>query len=202
MNSLILFSQLLNHKDIEIQGITAEMLNQFVAIAKKTNLKKGTFLVKSSEIPQYIYIMGNNSFAREFIEQDGQHLTSEILTPNDIVYNYAGYKDKTTYCCNIQMLTNSVVWRISIKDYLSLKEKNPLFREIELMIISLYLKQSKRQSNELRFLSAKDRYFALLKSRPHIIQNVASIYIAQYLGVSAECLSRIRSNVKAFQNII
>lgn len=202
MNSLVLFKQFINFDSIDNQKITPEMVDEFISLSKKTTLKKGSFLVKSGEIPQCIYIMGNNCFAREFIEKDGQCLTSEILSPNDIVYNYAGYNDKTTFCYNIQLLTNSVVWKIDIEDFLSLKEKYPVFREIEITIISLCLMQSKQQSNELRFLSAKDRYFSLLKSRPHIIQNVASTHIAQYLGISAECLSRIRSNIKDAQSVI
>lgn len=51
--------------------------------------------------------------------------------------------------------------------------------------------------NEFRYLTAKERYFWLINSQPQLIRYIPMGYIAQYLGITSECLSRIRADVKS-----
>jgi hypothetical protein len=56
---------------------------------------------------------------------------------------------------------------------------------------SLILSQIRMDS--IQFETAQQRYERLLKTSPQIIQRVPLSYIASFLGVTLETLSRIRS---------
>jgi hypothetical protein len=43
------------------------------------------------------------------------------------------------------------------------------------------------------FKEAKERYENIMKNAPHILQRVPLGYIASYLGITQETLSRIRN---------
>lgn len=58
----------------------------------------------------------------------------------------------------------------------------------------LYVLKSK-ELLESKTLSARERYLGLLKDRPKIFQDISLKYIASYLGVTAESLSRIRRSL-------
>jgi len=58
---------------------------------------------------------------------------------------------------------------------------------------SLMLSQIK--ADILRFESAKDRYTRLLQMFPKIIQRAPLTYVASYLQMSLETLSRVRSSI-------
>ena len=58
----------------------------------------------------------------------------------------------------------------------------------------LYVLKSK-ELLESKTLSARERYVDLLKNRPGIFQDISLKYIASYLGVTAESLSRIRRSL-------
>jgi hypothetical protein len=45
----------------------------------------------------------------------------------------------------------------------------------------------------LMFYSAQERYDALIKQNPDIIQRVSLGHIASYLGITQETLSRVRA---------
>jgi hypothetical protein len=45
----------------------------------------------------------------------------------------------------------------------------------------------------LRIVSAKERYKALLETHPELVKRVPLKYIASYLGMTTENLSRVRS---------
>jgi CRP-like cAMP-binding protein len=56
---------------------------------------------------------------------------------------------------------------------------------------ALYLDKSFQQL-DLLTLTAADRYAIMLKQQPFIIQRVPQKYIASYLGITPQSLSRIR----------
>jgi hypothetical protein len=44
-------------------------------------------------------------------------------------------------------------------------------------------------------MDATERYALLLKDQPHFVQQIPLTYLASYLGVSLETLSRIRAKI-------
>ena len=49
--------------------------------------------------------------------------------------------------------------------------------------------------NDLATLTAEQRYVKLVKESPNIIKHVPLKYIASYLGIKPESLSRIRREI-------
>jgi hypothetical protein len=52
---------------------------------------------------------------------------------------------------------------------------------------------SQQRMDSIQFETAQQRYNGLLKNSPNIVQRVPLSYIASFLGVTLETLSRIRS---------
>jgi len=53
----------------------------------------------------------------------------------------------------------------------------------------------RKKTNNLTLLDAKQRYLNLLKERPKVIERIPQHYIASYLGIKPQSLSRIRKNL-------
>ncbi len=54
---------------------------------------------------------------------------------------------------------------------------------------------SKRRTEQLLFLSPKERYLLLLKEYPDFFQKYSLKHIASYLGITPQSLSRIRNQI-------
>jgi CRP-like cAMP-binding protein len=96
---------------------------------------------------------------------------------------------------NIQLLEGSIMWRIS-KDKLTLLLNQ--YHEIERLVRIAYEKYYIRLEDRFvnaHFKAAAERYQDLLRQAPHIVERVPLGYIASYLGISQETLSRIRSRL-------
>jgi hypothetical protein len=71
------------------------------------------------------------------------------------------------------------------------------FHDVEKLLRNMMtgaLIMSQQRMDSLQFETAKQRYENLLKNTPGIIQRVPLSYIASFLGVTLETLSRIRSS--------
>jgi hypothetical protein len=53
----------------------------------------------------------------------------------------------------------------------------------------------RNKTDLLTLLNAKDRYLDLLKDRPKVMERIPQHYIASYLGIKPQSLSRIRRNL-------
>jgi hypothetical protein len=49
-----------------------------------------------------------------------------------------------------------------------------------------------QHSADLAMLNGKDRYYKFMKEKPHLINRIPQYYIAAYLGIKPQSLSRIR----------
>ncbi len=57
------------------------------------------------------------------------------------------------------------------------------------------MEEEKQRMNDMAKLTAEQRYKKLLDTKPNICKNVPLKYIASYMGIKPESLSRIRKYI-------
>ncbi|VTQ02504.1 Crp/Fnr family transcriptional regulator [Sphingobacterium daejeonense] len=60
----------------------------------------------------------------------------------------------------------------------------------------LFVLKTQREISLLK-LNAEERYLQLLKEQPHLIQTIPQKYLASYIGITPQALSRIRKRINA-----
>lgn len=65
-------------------------------------------------------------------------------------------------------------------------------KDFSILVFQESITYNENRSKELSTLNAEQRYIKLIKNYPGIIQNVPIQYIASFLGMKPESLSRIR----------
>ena len=95
----------------------------------------------------------------------------------------------------LQALTETVVWQISFDDlqkvYSQTKAGNYLGRFAS---EKLFLAKSKRELSLLKY-NAKERYLRLFSEQPDILKFIPLKYVASYIGITPQGLSRIRRQI-------
>jgi hypothetical protein len=88
---------------------------------------------------------------------------------------------------------------VTLLSYQTLQTLRATYREIEeidRLSNDYYTIWLEGRIFSLQFHSAAERYADLLRNEPHLIQKVPLSYIASYLGITLETLSRIRAKIK------
>lgn len=93
---------------------------------------------------------------------------------------------------NIQCLENCRFISISGSDLRELYRRHNDLNTIGRKIVELYCQVLDERAFSLQTQSAQERYEALVRDEPEIIQRVPLGYIASFLGISQETLSRVR----------
>ncbi|WP_226998867.1 Crp/Fnr family transcriptional regulator [Flavisolibacter tropicus] len=155
-------------------------------------LSKNQFLVTEGKICRQLYFLQQGALRGSY-NLEGKTVTHWFAFEDDFVTSFHSFITQEPAVENIQLLEDSILWSIS-KDNLSRLMKQ--YHEIETFVRTAYEKYYIRLEERFvnaQFKTATERYQELLQQRPHIIERVPLGFIASYLGISQETLSRIRS---------
>ena len=153
---------------------------------------KNDFLVTEGKICRHLYFLQHGAL-RGFYNLEEKEVTHWFGFENDFVTSFHSFITQQPAVENIQLLEGSILWAIS-KDSLTrlMNQHFDIERLVRIAYEKYYIRLEERFVNA-QFKSATERYQNLLKQTPHIIERVPLGYIASYLGISGETLSRVRS---------
>ncbi|GAB3423021.1 Crp/Fnr family transcriptional regulator [Niabella aquatica] len=122
-------------------------------------------------------------------------LTFNFNFSKEFTCAYDSFLTQTPSEYEMQALVPTIVWQISYENlqkvYSSTEAGNYLGRFAS---EKLFLAKSKRELSLLKY-TAKERYLNLFKEQPEIIRLIPLKYVASYIGITPQALSRIRREI-------
>lgn len=175
-----------------ISLLSPEVMNEYLDVWQHWSVPKEYFLVREKEVADYIFFI-KKGIARIYYYKNDKEITEWIAMDEQFFLSITSFFNRVPSHLIIQTLEASEVYGIHYNDFMRLADK---YHEVErllrkLVTGSLILSQIRMDS--IQFETAQQRYERLLQTSPHIIQRVPLSYIASFLGVTLETLSRIRS---------
>ncbi len=156
------------------------------------DVKKKTKLLQAGDTANTIYFILKGAARVFYLDKNGDETTTWFLFENELlisVYSFYTGKPSFEYLESLEDCTMISLTRDKLN---GLYLRFPEFNFIGRRLTEIYHTKSEEQANNLRMLSAKERYQKLLETTPQLINRVSLGQIASYLGISQETLSRIR----------
>jgi CRP-like cAMP-binding protein len=155
-------------------------------------LAKNELLLSEGRICRHLYFLEKGAI-RGFYNLDGKEITHWFGFENDFVTSFHSFITGEPALENIQLMEGSVLWAIP-KETLNelLSKHHEVERLVRIAYEKYYIRLEERFVNA-QFKTATERYENLLQHSPFILERVPLGFIASYLGISQETLSRIRS---------
>lgn len=108
-------------------------------------------------------------------------------------YDFFLTQKPATY--QLEAITETILWSVTYEDLQEIYAKTEAGQQIgRLAGEDLFLKKSKRELTLLTE-SAEQRYLNLFSEQPHLLQLIPLKYIASYIGITPQALSRIRKRI-------
>jgi CRP-like cAMP-binding protein len=185
---------LLQNRIVQIASLSEESNKKFLAAWQTWTVTKDFFVLKENEVSNYLYFI-EKGIARIFYYKNGKEITEWIAMDNSFFLSIISFFERKPSYLQIHTIEPALIRGIHYNDLMKLCDEH---HEIERWLRkaltgSLILSQNRMDS--IQFETAQQRYEKLLETNPSIIQRVPLSYIASFLGITQETLSRIRSSL-------
>ncbi|AFC23285.1 Crp/Fnr family transcriptional regulator [Saprospira grandis] len=132
---------------------------------------------------------------RLYLPLGEKELTLGFVFAGDFISVYDSFLEQKPSLFSVEVVRAAKLWRISYADlqliYAQTEIGNLIGRK---MAEELFLLKQKREI-ALLTRTAEQRYLDLFEQRPELIRQIPLKYIASYIGVSPQALSRIRKRI-------
>ncbi len=156
---------------------------------------KGAIIEEAGKVPGYLYYIVSGYLRLFYTDQTGNQVTTHLNCPPGFFTSYAHFINRTRSEDCVECITDCELLRISKENLDNLIAGNKAMKDFSISVFHQSITYNENRSKELSALNAEQRYLKLLENHPEIIQNVPIQYIASFLGMKPESLSRIRRKI-------
>ena len=178
------------HRKLQLENIRL-----FANIIQCKKYHKGDIILGEGEVcNNLLYI--EQGLLRQYYVKHGKNVTEHLsYEGNGVVWCIESYFHQTPTHLLMEALEPSVVWEIPRDLMEDISDKNCDIAYLYRRFFEDSLILSQVKADMLRFESAKERYSRLMQLFPEIVKRAPLTYIASYLQMSLETLSRVRSSM-------
>lgn len=177
-----------------ISPLSAESREDFISSWKHWSVPKDQVLLREHTISDYIYFI-DKGVARIFYHKNEREITEWLALDQEFFLSITSFFNRVPSYLIIQTLEPSEVYGIHHNDFMALADKHHDIERLLRKMVTSSLILSQERMDSIQFETAQQRYERLLRTHPKIVQRVPVSYIASFLGITPETLSRIRSHL-------
>ena len=172
--------------------MTHEELDLLESILVPMKFGKNEMVLREGETCNNIYWVVKG-LVRQFYYKNGKELTEYMATENSIVMCIESLFLKQPTHLQIKTIEPTVLIAIPKVELEAVAMKSVNIQILYRKILEESLILSQVHADMLRFESAQDRYQKLIKRQPQLVLRAPLVYIASYLQMTPETLSRVRT---------
>lgn len=171
---------------------TNEELEAFVSVLTVVEVPKRKRLVEPGSYIQNEFFVVKGCLKGYYLDDKGDKHIIQFAIENWWIGDFDAFYNHVPSKLHVEAIEDSILLAITYDDLQELFETAPKFeRYFRILVTGAFISLRGRILSTLQ-KSTKERYLEFCMTYPNIEQRVANYDIANYLGVSAESLSRIR----------
>jgi CRP-like cAMP-binding protein len=188
MQNSILANLLRQEKFSEVE------ITSFMEIFEVVNLQKGDHLLREGQVCTFLGFVDRGLLVYYNISEDGEDKICDFAIENQWVTQYQSLSTGSKSLFSIKAIEPTILLKTSYQNLLDTAEKIPQIEKYFKKMIDIFLFTMVERTTDFQNLIAEERYAKLVKENPQLIQRVPQYYLASFLGIAPQSLSRIRKN--------
>jgi CRP-like cAMP-binding protein len=173
------------------QAVLNHLLNQ----CKRKSYKKGSFLIFSGDICEYIFFIEKGLLRQYSIDNKGKEHILQFAPEGWLLNDRESMSLKKGSKFNIEALEDTDVFILDQEIMDKLEQEIPNLSEFNKELLNNHIRQLQNRVNLLLSATAEERYLSFVKMYPDILLRVPQWMVASYLGITPESLSRVRKEL-------
>ena len=188
------FSKLKTHL-AETDFFNDEEFEKLISFFTVTTLKKKEFFNKQGNLCHHLAFVNSGCLRAFHTDDKGDEFTMYFAFLNWWVGDKTSFYSGTPSRFSVQALEDSEIFYADKIKWEKALDEIPTFEKWYRVKTRKSYEATQQKIIDTQTESAEVKYLKLLKNAPDIVQRIPQHYIASYLGIKPQSLSRIRKNI-------
>ena len=172
--------------------MTHEELDELESILVPMKFSKGEMILEEGEVCENIYYI-DKGLIRQFYFKNGKEVTEHLGADRSIFMCIESlFLEKPTHL-QVEAIESSIIHALPKRRLEKVALHNVNIQILYRKILEESLILSQVHADLVRFETAGDRYKKMCKLTPQVVLRAPLVYIASYLQMTPETLSRVRA---------
>ncbi|MDE7159259.1 MAG: Crp/Fnr family transcriptional regulator [Muribaculaceae bacterium] len=177
----------------EVAPMSDEGLSLLEPLLTEESVPAGSMIIKEGATSKYLYFIRSGCLRNFALEEDGHETTRWFATDGDLVASMYSFAAGEPAIASVEALTDVVLYKARIQDIKRLIEESHEWALWGCRYLCDGLYVLERRYTFLGHGDAMTRYLNLQRMRTfEILNKIPLQYIASYLGITPQTLSRVR----------
>jgi CRP-like cAMP-binding protein len=175
-----------------IYPVSADAITYINENTFSKRVERNTYLLKAGEICEYLYFI-RKGVVRGFIKDGPKEITTWITAENEIVSSIRGFDTQKPATEYIQAIEDCELVGAHYNTLQYLYDHHMEMNIVGRKLLEQYYCDAEERAFICRIPNASKRYRHFLETKGDLANRIPLKYVASYLGITIETLSRIRS---------
>jgi len=181
----------------QITKLTLDEVEEFIALGVEKKIDKKKKIARPDRIVDKAYFL-KSGIIRHYVIREQQEFTKNFIRgPRFMLPSLTNFFLNTPSQIYCESLTELEVIEWSRKDLFHFADNHVNFYKFLLKAVVKAFHSKELKEIAINQLEAKQRYLNFLENFPNLINEIPAQYVASFLGVRPETLSRIRAKLNS-----
>lgn len=185
----------LKEKLSEVLNVPLDRAEEFLKICHISHYKKNELIEVKDSVWQKLGYIVQGAVRIYYETEKGDEISYLLQVNGDVIGDFESFLLGNQSRSKLIALLDSEIVFFDKSGLEDLIKKDVYWLQVSKRISDLAFLSAKKRLDELFFYTPEERYLSLLKKSPEIIQKIPQKYIATYLGITPQSLSRIRKRI-------
>jgi len=180
---------------LKFGDLNRQQMDLILGKVQTLELQKNDYLSEAGKVPKYLGFIAEGIFRFNYYNNEGQDITRYFIEENNFVTDYPKFVEQSVATEYVQAVTDCKLLVFSKSDWDEIGSIVVGWELISGKIETHCLTHSLERRSPLVSEDATTRYLSFLENFPKLLNRVPLSYVASYLGITQQSLSRIRKNM-------
>ncbi|EDM34424.1 hypothetical protein PBAL39_19075 [Pedobacter sp. BAL39] len=181
---------------LQFGNLNEQQIDFILSKATRLELHKDEYFSEAGKVPKQVGFVLEGIFRFCYYNNKGEEITNYFIEDNSFVTDYQKFEIQAVASEYVQAVTNCKMLVFSKKDWDDISNTIVGWDKIEVKMVRKCLMETIERRSPLVSEDATTRYLSFIEKFPTLVNRIPLSYIASYLGITQQSLSRIRKNIR------
>jgi CRP-like cAMP-binding protein len=176
-------------------NIPPAVINELATLLKVKSLKKNEYFLEAGQYCTKIGFVTKGVFRIFFCDKESNEITRYFIAENDFLIDLYSFNNNIYTSCYFEALTDSELIVLDKPAFEKMAVNFKDWDKIIQRITEANLLEKLNNRSELVIQDAKTKYIQFMEKFPNLVNRIPLGYLASYLGIKQQSLSRIRKEI-------